>query len=121
MKLSRNNLYLALIGIVFVGILSTVTLFSSFLNSTPYDLSFQFNEEEYSVEFSVVNGYTESLEIIIPENTIDIVYGLEVNGKNFDDNKRVILDGNRIFIDYGDEIKTVKLLGARDMLSDKTN
>ena len=40
----------------------------------PYDLKIIFHEEEYAVEYFVVDGSTDNIEITIPFDIIDVVF-----------------------------------------------
>lgn len=62
------------------------------LDDIPYDLEMMFHEEEYAVEYFVVNGYTDYVEIAIPTDLIDGVYMIHINGDNVDD-ERVSIEG----------------------------
>lgn len=80
------------------------------LDDSTYDLEIFFNEEEYAVEYFVVNGSTDYIEIEIPTNMIDGVFMIHVNDENVDDH-RVSIDGDTVIVNYGQNIETVKLFG----------
>ena len=83
-------------------------------NGTPYDLEIIFHEEEYAVEYFVINGSTDFVEIDIPTDLIDGVFMIHVNSENIDD-ERVSIDGNNVIVNYGQNIETVKLFGSYDL------
>ena len=85
-------------------------------DDTPYDLEVMFDEEEYSVTYLVVNGITDYTEIDIPYDMIDGVAMVYVNGQNIDD-ERIRLDGNKVLVSHDQNIKSVKLIGIRDLSS----
>ena len=45
---------------------------------------------------------------------IDGVFMIHINGENVDD-KRVSLDGNKVSVNYGQNIVSVKLFGTHDL------
>lgn len=92
--------------------LNLVTDFPS--DATPYDLEIIFDEEEYSVEYFVVNGNTDHVEVDIPTDLIDGVFMIHINGENVDD-ERVSIDGNKVIVNYGQNIESVKLFGSYEL------
>jgi len=84
------------------------------LGDTPYDIEVQFDAEEYSVNYFVVNGNTDNIEIDIPLDMIDGVFMIYVNDQVVDD-ERIILDGNKIIVNYDQNIESVKLMGSHDL------
>ena len=84
------------------------------LDDTPYDVEIIFDAEEYAVNYFVVNGNTDNIEIDIPLDMIDGVFMIYVNDQVVDD-ERVILDGNKITVNYGQNIESVKLIGSHDL------
>ena len=84
------------------------------LGDTPDDIEVQFDAEEYSVNYFVVNGNTDNIEIDIPLDMIDGVFMIYVNDQVVDD-ERVILDGNKIIVNHDQNIESVKLMGSHDL------
>ncbi|AJM93088.1 hypothetical protein [Nitrosopumilus piranensis] len=80
----------------------------------PYDLDMVFHEEEYAVEYFVVNGHTDYVEIAIPTDLIDGVFMIHINGDNVDD-ERISIDGNKVIVNYGQTIASVKLFGSHEL------
>ena len=83
-------------------------------DDTPYDLEIVFHEEEYAVEYFVINGSTDFVEIDIPTDLIDGVFMIHVNGDNVDD-ERASIDGNKVTVNYGQNIESVKLIGLHNL------
>jgi len=83
-------------------------------DDTPYDLEITFDDEEYSVTYLVVNGNTDNVEMDIPLDRIDGVFMIYVNDQVVDD-ERVILHGNKIIVNYGQNIESVKVVGSHDL------
>ena len=84
------------------------------LDDTPFDVEIIFDAEEYAVKYFVVNGNTDNIEIDIPLDMIDGVFMIYVNDQVVDD-ERVILVGNKIIVNYGQNIESVKLMGSHDL------
>lgn len=91
-----------------------VIIYDNALDDIPYDVEILFDEEEYSVSYFVVNGNTDHVEIDIPFDMIDGVFMIYVNDQVVDD-ERVILDGNKIIVNYGQNIESIKLMGTHDL------
>lgn len=87
--------------------------FNITFDDTPYDVEISFDREEYAVNY-VVNGNTDYLEIDIPFDRINGVFMIYVNDQVVDD-ERVILDGNKIIVNYGQNIESVKVMGSHDL------
>ena len=117
---TRYTILLIAIPIALIASSAYVNAFLNFvidydtLDDTPYDLEIMFDEEEYAVEYFVVNGNTDHVEIDIPADMIDGVFMIYINGENVDD-ERVTIDGNKIIVNYGQNIKSVKLFGFHDL------
>ncbi|BDQ30518.1 hypothetical protein NZNM25_08380 [Nitrosopumilus zosterae] len=94
------------------GIFEEIIEYNS--DATSYDLQMMFDEKESAVEYFVVNGNTDHVEIDIPTDLIDGVFMIHVNGENIDD-KRVSIDGNKVIVNYGQNIESVKLFGSYDL------
>lgn len=66
------------IPIIVISIVLTLSFFvisyDNTLDDTPYDVEILFDEEEYSVNYFVVNGHTNNIEIDIPLDMIDANY-----------------------------------------------
>lgn len=84
------------------------------LDDITYDLEMMFHEEEYAVEYFVINGNADYIEIDIPTDLINGVFMIHVNGENVDD-KRVFIDGNKVTVNYGQNIVSVKLFGIHEL------
>ncbi len=84
------------------------------IDDTQHDLEIMFDEDEYSVEYFVMNGNTDHVEIDIPTDMIDGVFMIYINGENVED-KRVSIDGNKVIVNYGQNIESVKLFGSYDL------
>ena len=84
------------------------------LSPVLYDLEMMFHEEEYAVEYFVINGNAEYVEIDIPTDLIDGVFMIHVNDENVDD-ERVSIDGNKVIVNYGQNIVSVKLFGYYEL------
>lgn len=112
------------IPIIVISIVLTLSFFvisyDSILDDTPYDVEILFDDEEYSVNYFVVNGHTNNIEIDIPLDMIDGVFMIYVNDQIVDDQK-VILDGNKIIVNYGQNIESVKLMGYHEISGEKEN
>ena len=122
---TRNKVILIIAGIVVVLFLSNFVIGYKLIglqlnaDDTPYDLKVVFDDGEYSVTYLVVNGITNNIEIDIPYDMIDGVAMIHVNGHNIDD-ERIGIEGNKVLVDYGQNIKSVKLIGVRDLSSFST-
>jgi hypothetical protein len=112
------------ISVIAISIVLTLSFFmisyDNTLGDTPYDVEVLFDEEEYSVNYFVVNGHTNNIEIDIPFDMIDGVFMIYVNDQVVDD-ERVILDKNKIIVNYGQNIESVKLMGYREMSGENEN
>ncbi|KAF6246355.1 hypothetical protein C6990_09515 [Nitrosopumilus sp. b3] len=96
---------------------NTLEIFEEIIQSnseTPYDLQIVFSEKESTVEYFVGNGTTDNIEIEIPTDLIDGVFMVHINGEDVDD-KRVSLDGNKVIVNYGQNIESVKLFGYYEL------
>jgi len=114
-KKMKSRYKIPIIAIPIVLIISFFVInYDNALNDTPYDLEIQFNAEEYSVTYFVVNGNADNIEIEIPFDMIDGVFMVYVNDQVVDD-ERIILDGNKIIVNYGQNIESVKLIGSHDL------
>lgn len=91
-----------------------VTNYDNTLDDTPYDIEIQFDAEEYSVNYFVVDGNTDNIEIEIPFDMIDGVFMVYVNDQVVDD-ERIILIGNKIIVNHDQNIESVKLIGSHDL------
>lgn len=110
----KTRILISIIVLSVVLILSfLMIIFDNAFDDTPYDIEIIFDENEYSVNY-VVNGNTDNLEIEIPLIMIDGVFMVYVNDQVVDD-ERVILDGNKIIVNYGQNIESVKLMGSHDL------
>ncbi len=83
------------------------------LDDTPYDVEIIFDGEEHAVNY-LVNGNTDNMEIDIPLDMIDGVFMVYVNDQVVDD-ERIILIENKIIVNYGQNIESVKLMGSHDI------
>lgn len=115
--------YKILIIVIPIALIALSAYINAFLNlvidydtfdDTPYDLEIIFDEKEYAVEYFVVNGSTDYLEIDIPIDMIDGVFMIYINGEDVDD-ERVSIDGNKVIVNYGRNIETVKLFGSHEL------
>jgi len=118
---SRYKILIIAIPIVLIASSAYINAFLNFIpgyndafDDTPYDLEIIFDEEEYAVNYFVVNGNTDNIEIEIPFDMIDGVFMVYVNDQVVDD-ERIILDGNKIVVNYGQNIESVKLMGSHDL------
>ena len=117
---TRYKILLIAIPIALIVLSGYINAFLNFVidydtfDGTPYDLEIMFNENEYAVEYFVVNGNTDHVEIDIPTDMIDGVFMIHINGENVDD-ERVIIDGNKVIVNYGQNIETVKLFGYHEL------
>ena len=113
--------------ILFIAIPIVLIVSSGYLNASlnfvvdsntsdgmPYNLEIIFHEEEYAVEYFVIDGSTDNIEIAIPFDIIDGVFMVHVNGENVDD-ERVAIDDDKIIVNYGQNIESVKLIGLHDL------
>lgn len=73
-----------------------------------------FNEEENSVSYLIFNGNTNKIEIDIPLDMIDGVFMVYVNDQIVDDD-RVSVNGTKVIVNYDQNIKSVKLMGYREI------
>lgn len=103
-----------IIAIPLILIIFFVINYDDALDDTPYDLEIIFHEEEHAVEYFVVTGNTNHVEIDIPTDLIDGVFMIHINGENVDD-ERVSIDGNKVIVNYGQNIESVKLFGSYDL------
>lgn len=110
-----------LLIIIPIIVMPSILIFSFFvinynngLDDTPYDVEILFDAEEYSVNYFVVNGNTNNIEINIPFDMIDGVFMIYVNDQVVDD-KRVTIDGNKVIVNYGQNITSVKLMGYHEL------
>ena len=117
---TRYKILLIAIPIALIASSAYINAFLNFMidhnafDDTPYDLEIMFDEEEYAVEYFVVNGNTDYVEIDIPIDMIDGVFMIHINGENVDD-ERVAIDGNKVIVNYGQNIETVKLFGVYEI------
>ena len=82
-----------------------------------YNLRALFNDDDNTVEYSVLDAKTNSVEIYLPTYFIDTVWMVYVNGEKVDDN-RITVNENYLTVKYKDPIETVKLFGATDLYED---
>lgn len=117
---TRYKILIIAIPIVLIVSSAYINAFLNFvidydtLDDTPYDLEIMFDEEEYAVEYFVVNGSTDYVEIDIPLDMIDGVFMIYVNEQVVDD-ERVTIDGSKVIVNYGQNIASVKLIGSHDL------
>lgn len=106
------------IPIIVISIILPLSFFvinyDNALDDTPYDVEILFDAEEYSVNYFVVNGNTDNIEMDIPLDMIDGVFMIYVNDQVVDD-ERVTIDGNKVIVNYGQNIESVKLMGFHDL------
>ena len=112
---TRYKILIIAISIALIASSAYIIAFPNFVIDyntldTPYDLEIMFDEEEYAVEYFVVNGNTNYIEIDIPTDLFDGVFMIHVNGENVDDD-RVAIDGDKVIVNYGKNIENVKLFG----------
>ncbi len=115
--------YKILLIVIPIALITSSAYINAFLNfgidydafdDTPYDLEIMFDEKEYAVEYFIVNGNTDYVEIDIPTDMINGVFMIHVNDENVDD-ERVAIDGNKVIVNYDQNIETVKLVGSHDL------
>lgn len=117
---TRYKILLITIPIVLIFSSGYINAFLNFVidydnfDGPSYKLEIIFHEEEYAVEYLVVNGSTDHIEIDIPTDLIDGVFMIYVNGENVDD-ERVSIDGNNVIVNYNQNIETVKLIGYHEI------
>jgi len=110
---TRYKIPLIAIPIVLIFLFFVIN-YDNTLDDTPYDIEIKFDAEEYSVNYFVVNGNTDNIEIEIPFDMIDGVFMIYVNDQVVDD-ERIILDGNKIIVNHDQNIESVKLMGSHDL------
>ena len=122
MKTKHKIILLIAIPIVLSAFINAFLNFAvdydTFDDDTTYGIEMIFHEEEYAVEYLIVNGNTDNVTINIPTDLIDGVFMIHVNGKNVDD-ERIIIDGKKVIVNYGQNIQSVKLFGSHDLSGTK--
>ncbi len=91
-----------------------VITYENSLDDAPYDVEVIFDAKEYSVTYLIVNGNTNDVEIDIPFDMIDGVFMIYINDQVVDDEK-IAIDGNKVIVNYGQNIVSVKLMGFHDL------
>ncbi len=110
----KNSYKIPIIVIsIILGLSFFVISYDNTSDDTPIDVEILFDAGEYSVSF-VVTGNTDNLEMDIPLDMIDGVFMIYVNGEIVDDD-RVVIDGNKVIVNYGQNIEYVKLMGSHDI------
>ena len=112
MKIKYKTPIIVILSILILSFF--IIIYDDTLDDTPYDIEIIFDEDEYSVNYFVVNGNTNNIEIDIPLDMIDGVFMIYVNDQVVDD-ERVTIDGNKVIVNYGQNIVSVKLMGSHDL------
>lgn len=108
---------IAAVLVLFIFVISyELTGLQSSMDDTPYDLEMMFDEKENSVTYLVVGGTAQKIELSIPFDVIDGVAMVYVNGQNIDDD-RVSITNDKLLVDYGQNIESIKLIGIQDLSS----